>query len=238
MKKRILSMLLAIVMVVGLVPGFSITASAATTTGTTGDCTWTFDDSTGTLTISGSGAVGNDQSWIEHVNSITSIVMEDGITAITNYAFYECASLKSVMLPASLTKIGNYAFTGCSNLESVTIPASVTTIGNSVFYGCSSLETANYLGTSEPSSMGRYIFNGCGLTTVNVPDGYEGDTFGGLSVSKTLVDEAAPAAPTPDNASGAIYVFECSNTGLSHQAIGITFDSLYSKAGEIGRAHV
>ena len=32
MKKRILSMLLAIVMVVGLVPGFSITASAATTT--------------------------------------------------------------------------------------------------------------------------------------------------------------------------------------------------------------
>jgi len=151
MKKRILSMLLAIVMVTGLVPGFGLTASAATYNGTTGDVNWSFDDTTGTLTVSGTGAVGNDQSWIEHVDSITSIVMEDGITSITNYAFCDCTSLESVTFPKSLTKIGNYAFTGCSSLKSVTIPASVTEIGNAAFYGCSSLTTVNYLGTSEPS---------------------------------------------------------------------------------------
>lgn len=59
MKKRMLSMLLAIVMVVGLVPGFAITANAATTSGPTGDCTWIFDDATGVLTISGEGAMAD-----------------------------------------------------------------------------------------------------------------------------------------------------------------------------------
>ncbi|MBO5269227.1 MAG: leucine-rich repeat domain-containing protein, partial [Clostridia bacterium] len=191
MKKRILSMLLAIVIVAGLIPMSAITAFAATTTGTTGDVSWSFDDTTGTLTVSGEGAIGGDQSWIEHVDSITSIVIEDGITSIANYAFYECSNLEILTLPASVETIGNYAFAECSNLGSVTIPASVKSIGNSAFYGCSSLATVNYLGTSEPS-MGDYVFVGCNLTTVNVPVDYEGDTFGGLDVSKTLVDEPTP----------------------------------------------
>ena len=61
MKKRVLSVIIAIVMVVGLVPSFAIAASAATTTGFAGECTWMFDDTTGTLTISGNGAMANDQ---------------------------------------------------------------------------------------------------------------------------------------------------------------------------------
>ena len=57
MKKRILSMLLAIVMVVGLVPGFTLTASAAEievyATGTLGSSTaWTIYNN-GLLVIDG-----------------------------------------------------------------------------------------------------------------------------------------------------------------------------------------
>ena len=171
MKKRILSMVIAIVMVIGLVPSFAIAASAATTTGFAGECTWTFDDTTGTLTISGNGAMANDQSWSEHVSSITSIVIEDGVTSI-----------------------GTNAFRNFSNLESVTLSASVSTIGNTAFYRCSSLATVNYLGTSAPS-MGTNVFMGSGLMVVNVPVDYEGDIFGDRDVVKNLVpDESEPIA--------------------------------------------
>ena len=168
----------------------TLVASAATMTGTTGDCTWTFDDTTGTLTISGNGAIGNDQSWSEYMSSITSIVIEDGITSIANYAFYDCSSFESVTLPASVATIGNYAFAGCSSLKSVTLPASLTKIGNAAFYGCSSLDTVNYLGTSAPS-VGSYAFIGSNLMVVNVPVDYEGDTFGDRDVVKTLVPDEA-----------------------------------------------
>lgn len=184
---KIMGILLTLVMLVTMLGAFTLSASAAeVASGTTGDVSWSFDDTTGTLTFSGEGAIGNDQLWIEHMDLITSIVIEDGITSIANYAFYECASFESVTLPASLTTIGNYAFTNCSELKSVTIPASVTKIGNSAFYRCISLTTVNYLGKSE-LTVGDYVFAGCSLTTVNVPIDYEGDTFAGLNVSKILV---------------------------------------------------
>jgi len=190
MKKKFSAILLAIVMVMTIISAITVTASAAEiASGTSGDASWTLTDD-GTLTFSGEGEIGNDQSWMDHVDSITSIVIEEGITSISNYAFYECSSLESVTLPASVATIGNYAFSGCSNLESVTIPASVTKIENSAFYGCSSLATVNYLGTSAPS-MGDYVFIGCNLTTVNVPVDYEGETFADLNVSKTLVNDAS-----------------------------------------------
>ena len=55
MKKlnKILAIILAILMVISIIP---ITASAATKSGTCGEnVTWTYDDTTYTLTISGTG---------------------------------------------------------------------------------------------------------------------------------------------------------------------------------------
>ena len=53
--KKLLSVLLAVLLLISVVPlgAFTFTASAAnTTSGTTGDCTWTLDGTV--LTISGS----------------------------------------------------------------------------------------------------------------------------------------------------------------------------------------
>ena len=65
MKKRILSMLLVIVMIVGMFP--VLPAGAAASSGATGDCTWTFDSATGTLTVSGTGNMADytsgSQPW-------------------------------------------------------------------------------------------------------------------------------------------------------------------------------
>ena len=54
---KLTAWLLTFAMLLTLIPRFTLTASAAATSGATGDCTWTFDDSTGTLTIRGEGAM-------------------------------------------------------------------------------------------------------------------------------------------------------------------------------------
>ena len=55
---------------------------------------------------------------------VTSIDIPDGITSISNYAFYSCDNITSVIIPTDITNIGQYAFSGCG-LTSVTIEPNV-----------------------------------------------------------------------------------------------------------------
>lgn len=64
----------------------------------------------------------------------TSFEIPQGITAIGDWAFYSCSSLKSVTIPDSVTSIGHYAFFACDSLTDVTIPDSVTSIGEHAFH--------------------------------------------------------------------------------------------------------
>ncbi|GHV63027.1 hypothetical protein FACS1894195_5240 [Bacteroidia bacterium] len=102
---------------------------------------WTLDN--GVLTISGEEAMpdfgyGNwydykreniDVPWFSQSQSITTVIIENGVTSIGEYAFYYCSSLTAVTIPNSVTSIGEYAFYYCSSLTAVTIPNSVTSIG-------------------------------------------------------------------------------------------------------------
>ncbi|MBR7155112.1 MAG: leucine-rich repeat protein, partial [Paludibacteraceae bacterium] len=72
-----------------------------TWSGTCGDnLTWELTD--GVLTISGTGAMSNYTSssspWYSYRSSITSVVIEEGVTNIGNYAFYNCTGLTSVTI--------------------------------------------------------------------------------------------------------------------------------------------
>ena len=118
--------------------------SYATASGKCGDdLTWTLDEQ-GTLTISGTGDMWdfewNTTPWYEYRSSIVTLVIEEGVTSISRFAFLYCGSLTNVTLPESLLSIGWRAFDSCSALTSVTIPASVTNIEDSPFLFCSSLE--------------------------------------------------------------------------------------------------
>ena len=95
--------------------------------------TWKFNMNTGTLTLTGTGAMydynGTDTPWYSIREDIQRLVVSEGITVIGEYAFYECYSLYYVTLPDSLTTIKNSAFSDCNSLESIVIPAGVTAIG-------------------------------------------------------------------------------------------------------------
>ena len=98
-----------------------------------GDLTWKLYED-GTLNISGTGAMKDyyyidNRSSVYGNSSVKKVVIEDGVTSIGNYAFYECRNLTSVTIPDSgVTSIGNYVFDGCGSLTSITIPDSVTSI--------------------------------------------------------------------------------------------------------------
>ena len=99
----------------------------------------------------------------------TSIIIKDGTTGISGYAFESCTGLTSIEFPNSVTSIGEGAFHGCTGLTSIVIPNSVTWIGSYAFYGCIGL-TSVKIGDSV-RSIGSSAFSGCsGLTSVTIPN--------------------------------------------------------------------
>ena len=111
--------------------------------------TWELKD--GVLTISGEGEMEDyyrtddgeiipDAPWFDKRESITSVIIEDGITKIGNGAFNECSSLTSVTIPDSVTVIDRWAFNACKKLPSVTLPETISYIDTYAFCDCSSIE--------------------------------------------------------------------------------------------------
>ena len=177
MRKRLLSFVLAVLMIASLLPATALAADIVDsgTCGAEGDgsnLTWTLD-SDGVLTISGSGDMHDygfsSAPWYGSRSRVKSAVIADGVTSIGSSAFDGCKSLASVTIPDSVTRIGNGAFSNCRSLTSVTIPGSVTSIGDSAFSDCKSLTSVTI--PDSVTSIGGGAFYKCGsLTSVTIPD--------------------------------------------------------------------
>ena len=137
-----------------------------------GNLTWKLD-ADGTLTISGTGAmkdydIENNKSPVFKNSNVKKVVIEDGVTSIGAYAFYNCISLTDITIPDSVTSIGYAALAGCVNLTSITIPKNVTSIGNSAFYGCG---LTSITIPKNVTSIGDSVFESCpNLTDITIPD--------------------------------------------------------------------
>jgi len=203
MRKRLLSFVLAALMIASLLPATALAADivASGTCGAEGDgsnLTWTLD-SEGVLTISGSGDMHDyvySSPWHENGNQIRSVLMENGVTGIGNFAFFECISLTSMTIPDSVTCIGNCAFKDCSSLASVTIPDGVASIGVYAFCGCTSLKSVTI--PDSVTSIGDYAFGFCtSLTGIWVDGGsshYFSDASGVLFNKDKTVLAQCPGA--------------------------------------------
>ena len=162
MKKRILSVFLALALLCAVLPSLTLSARAETESGDCGEnLTWSYDTDTGALVITGSGAmedyVGNSlieedpfariemapwyYSYMLNDCGVTSVSLPEGLTSIGDRAFYSGGMFffDTVSIPDTVTRIGEEAFYNCTSLTELTIPYSVTYIGTAAFYNCQSL---------------------------------------------------------------------------------------------------
>ncbi len=100
--------------------------------------TWTLN-SEGILSISGDGEMTPSESWDQipwHAcaDMISGIAIEDGVTAISPYAFYGCVNLKNIQIPASMASIGEFAFGYCSDLTEGRFEGNRPSFGKNVFH--------------------------------------------------------------------------------------------------------
>ena len=135
MKRRFFAMLLSLAMLFTLAPTAFATESESGTSVTSGNCgapndenveytstvRWSFDSNTGTLTISGNGAMANLNNstetenisegagtypWAKLKDSITNIVIGDGVTSIGSKAFIAYTNVTSVSIGKDVSEIG------------------------------------------------------------------------------------------------------------------------------------
>ena len=135
--KKYLSLILAALMIISLLP-LSVLPSLAATSG---DYTYSVNID-GTATITGYYGAGGDVT-------VPSKLDGHKVTSIGDYAFYYCESLTSITIPDSVTSIGYDAFCYCTSLTSITIGNGVTSIGDVAFSGCYDLTDVYYTGTEE-----------------------------------------------------------------------------------------
>lgn len=97
-----------------------------TASGSCGDnLAWELSDN-GVLTIAGTGNMfdyngATGGPWFQYAESITSVVVEEGVTGIGSWAFAGCRYVTSVIIPDSVTSIGGGVFRSCNLLENIVI---------------------------------------------------------------------------------------------------------------------
>ncbi|MCI8860319.1 MAG: leucine-rich repeat protein [Lachnospiraceae bacterium] len=192
--RKTISFLLVLALVWGLVPTsyaepeevLAVETPTGPTSETCGaDITWelTIDDEAEwdlaqgqpyKLTLTGSGEMTNYTAqnkapWYEYCAMITSVSIEEGITSIGNFSFFNCVSLKSLTLPNSVAVIGSEAFNGCKLLETVVCGTGLKTIGTKAFSGNSKLNSIQLNEGLE--TIGKSAFYYCrNLASVSFPN--------------------------------------------------------------------
>ena len=146
----------------------------------------------GTLNISGKGAMkdyiyGNNKSPARLNLSVTSIVIEEGVTSIGDYAFENCDNLTSITIPENVEIIGKGAFYSCDNLKDVTLQDGVKIIERTAFIWCGNL--TNIVLPNSITSIGDWAFKDCtSLTSIKIPSSVTSidDPFYNCSSLKTI----------------------------------------------------
>ena len=189
MKKVLTGLVAAVVLITAAAS--NLIYSIAEETPTSGKCgenaNWSFDETTGVLTISGTGDmytnyVPYDQwGYYQYKDEITEVVVEEDITSIGDSSFgpfdprftrYREPSIYSKLtkltLPSSVKSIGNFAFYKTA-LTSVTLPGGLEKIGDGAFAYTplsSELKLPKTLNT-----LGDNAFSHTNISSVNLNEG-------------------------------------------------------------------
>ena len=186
MKKRIsriLSFLLVLALTAACLPALAFASAGGPAGGLCGDSAWwEYDGSTGTLTISGTGAMydytcefgADPPPYSNFSHDVQKVVVSSGITRIGSEAFGSRTSLgvfhnlRYVQLPSTLESIGDRAFCNAHELAYIDLPGNLKTIGEEAFFSTALQEAVIPVSVTE---IGRDAFDIDSLGSVRVVDG-------------------------------------------------------------------
>ncbi len=103
-----------------------------------------YNASTKTLTVTGTGAMdekytwgvpnGSISPWYEDACYITSVIIEDGVTSVSKFAFADDENIEKVTLGKDVKELGNSSFRS-TNITSIIFPEGLEKIGSLLFDG-------------------------------------------------------------------------------------------------------
>ena len=162
---------------------------------------------------------GNTQyNALKNMSNVKIVEIEEGITSIGDYAFYNCRGLTKIEIPKGVTSIGSSAFSNCSSLTSIEIPEGVTNIGSSAFAVCSSLTSIEI--PEGVTSIGSSAFSYCtSLTSIEIP---EGVTSIGSSAFRGCTSLTSIEIPEGVTSIGSSAFYECSKLTSIEIPEGVT----------------
>ncbi|MCQ2070124.1 MAG: leucine-rich repeat domain-containing protein [archaeon] len=108
--------------------------------GTVGDVLWRIDTVSGSLVVYGQGSTGDCANvkavpWYQYRSFIEDVVVSDGVTYLTSYAFYSYSHVRSVALSDTVAGIGTNSLRGCDGLKTIGFGVSLSTIGSNALMG-------------------------------------------------------------------------------------------------------
>lgn len=143
----------------------------------------------GLLNITGSGEIVNTAikpgefsysftegpDWMGNSSIVMrtkAVVIDEGVTKISENCFLDMEKLTSVKLANTITEIGTRSFIGCDSLKEIDIPDSVTIIGDAAFYNCENLKTVT--GMENVEVIGKEAFYNSSLEEINLGSNIKG----------------------------------------------------------------
>ncbi|MBE6797015.1 MAG: leucine-rich repeat domain-containing protein [Ruminococcaceae bacterium] len=185
--KKFLSILLLLILLANFMLPLCVSAKNTEQS----NITTSFDEKTGTLTVSGRGKASDifgrnnvdlfdflfPSEEIKNIdNTVKHLIIGEGITEIFN-CFNDMQALEDVTFPKTLERI-DFCFVDCDTIKKVKFPKSLKVLAQAAFYDCDGLTKIKFsgpltIGEEFPDKGGCESFVFCNLDSlkyVKIPD--------------------------------------------------------------------
>lgn len=100
-------------------------------------------------------------------SNLSKVHLPDGLQVIYRNAFYSCKSIENIYLSDDITRIDDYAFYNCGSLTSVKLPSNLKRIATGTFSNCTKLNAVEM--GNQITVIDSHAFSSCAFKNITLP---------------------------------------------------------------------